>query len=71
MNLFKVLFHLAPVYPLFWQGYYLSLAFLLLVAMPYIKIKKLTINLEDADDSQKPSLERARDFWRKFVFKEF
>jgi len=74
MNLIlKILFHGIPLIPLAEERWKLSLALLLLVALPYIKTKKLTYQYEelkrrDSENSQLPSLAKTRRLWQSFTF---
>jgi hypothetical protein len=67
------LFHLSPAVPFFLGYKYTGIAMILLVALAYVKTKKLTAELEDKKNQSTPlrdlkSLERARDFWWKLTF---
>jgi hypothetical protein len=72
--IFKALFHLTPLLPVYFGFYYGFAACLLLVALPYIKSKKLEDSLAilgenstEAQDQQ-ASIQRSLTFWRRFTF---
>jgi len=67
------LFHLSPIVPFLFGYKFTGLAMILLVALAYIKTKKLTTELEDKKARQAPlkliqELERTRDFWWNLTF---
>ena len=72
LKLFAVLYHLIPLVPLVMGLHSASIAAFLLVAVPYIKVQKLSAQLEQSklEDNlkEKASLERAIRLWRGLTF---
>lgn len=73
MKALRLLLHLSPVLPLIYGRLYLTLAFVLLVALAYIKTLKLTTRLEDlkargADAGKVTECQRTLKFWRQLTF---
>lgn len=73
MPALRALLHISPVIPLVYGRLFLTLAFVLLVALAYIKTLKLRTQLEDAkarggDDKQLAGIQRTLQFWRQLTF---
>jgi len=68
----KLLLHLLPLLPLLYGYYYLAAAAALFVAVFYIKVFKLTKQLElfsvDSDASERQQLTTVRDRWKYFTY---
>lgn len=77
MNALRLILHISPLIPLIYGRLFLTLAFILLVALAYIKTRKLRTQLEDlrarAGDSDRDrkalsDCERTLNFWRQLTF---
>lgn len=71
----KVLFHGIPLVGIILGRPILTVALLLLVVLPYIKVKKMSVQLEDTKLNHQPEakeaidkLETAKNFWKKLTF---
>lgn len=65
----KILFHALPLISLFFQKYYLTLAFVLLVFLPYIKCKKISQEIEQTEDeAHKVKLNVSLNRFKKLTF---
>jgi hypothetical protein len=71
----KIPFHMLPLIGVVLGRPKLVVALVLLVALPYIKVKKLSVQLDDVkthDDPHKDQviakISSTRDFWKKLTF---
>lgn len=70
----KSLFHGLPVFPLLYSRWQLSIILLLVVALPYIKTKKLTYlyeeqrNRDHANEKELAKLKKVKNFWQSLTF---
>ncbi len=72
-NLVRVLFHTIPLVPLIEGRLYLTIAAVLLVTIPYIKVNKLDLQLKEQgdtklSDAEIKSIEKASERWRYLTF---
>ena len=69
---FKTMFHLLPLVGVVLHRVNLILGLLLVVALPYIKVKKLENIISGQDPSagnkSRESLEKTLRFWKAFTF---
>ena len=72
LRLLAIPYHLIPLIPLFMGLPFASIAAFLLVAVPYIKVQKLTAQLAqcnvEGSVKEKASLERTIRLWRGLTF---
>lgn len=73
MSVLRLVLHISPVFPLIYGRLFLTLAFILLVALAYIKTLKLRTQLEDfkargMEDKKIAECERTLKFWRQLTF---
>ena len=77
MHIFRMvlcLVYFLPLVCLFFELYYLSLAMILLAAVPYIKTKKLKAQYQELQEKEPDSrdlngLQNAIKFWEKLTIK--
>lgn len=73
-KLIPILFHLIPLFPLSKGWWSATLAALILVVVPYIKVRKLELELRDGKDSlsdkEKSSLLKTIRFWKSLTLVE-
>lgn len=75
MNVIKIFFHLIPLIGVYLGRPYLILSLALLVTLPYIKVKKLSLVLEELEangsnlsEDSKNRTRSALNFWKKITF---
>lgn len=73
MPALRLILHISPIIPLIYGRLFLTLAFILLVGLAYIKTLKLSTQLEDfkargAEDKKIKECERTLQFWRQLTF---
>jgi hypothetical protein len=66
----KVFFHLIPLVGVGLQRVNLTVGLLLLVALPYIKVKKLESVIDGKSNEDKSAQDTGKTllFWKKFTF---
>ena len=71
-KIIAILWHLIPILPLASGSFYGTLAAVFLVALPYIKVKKMTIQLSEVgDESNVAELSNARKRWQYLTLNDF
>lgn len=64
----RIIWHGLPLVPLFFERYFLVVAGILLVLLPYIKVKKLRSRQGNADSNERQADYVLAEKWRKLTF---
>ena len=73
MSILRLIIHLAPIGPLFFEAYFFSVALVLLVFMTYVKTFKIEQQIEDvknneASEGEVSELLKLRDRWKALTY---
>lgn len=68
-NIVRLGFHLLPLVAFYYNKKFLIIAAVLFVFVPYIKVKKISLQIERIDDAgNRVSYEKALSFWQYLTF---